>query len=175
MISTNTPSKGSGASASNGAGVSSGRSALSANTAAELGTERMPFKSFVWGVGIECSFIPHLGVDQFKWTQHDRFWKEDLKRCKEELGITHLRYAMSWQDMEPEKGKYNWAAADERLAEMKRLEIEPIMDVMHFGTPLWLKQAVGDPEFPEALERFTTKWCPATAAWCGRGARATSR
>ena len=30
-----------------------------------------------------------------------------------------------------------------------------MLDVMHFGTPLWLKQAVGDPEFPEALERFT--------------------
>jgi len=29
--------------------------------------------------------------------------------------------------------------------------------VMHFGTPLWLKQAVGDPEFPEALERFATQ------------------
>ena len=27
-----------------------------------------------------------------------------------------------------------------------------MLDVMHFGTPLWLKQAVGDPEFPEALE-----------------------
>jgi hypothetical protein len=45
------------------------------------------------------------------------------------------------------------------------------MDVMHFGTPIWLKQAAGDPEFPEALERITTAmveryrtqihtWCP---------------
>src|SRR5205085_2692921 len=31
---------------------------------------------------------------------------------------------------------------------------EPLLDVMHFGTPLWLKQAVGDPEFPDALESF---------------------
>ncbi len=31
-------------------------------------------KSFAWGAGIECSFIPHLNVDQFEWTQHNRFW-----------------------------------------------------------------------------------------------------
>ena len=29
------------------------------------------YTKFVWGAGIECSFIPHLGVDQFEWTQHD--------------------------------------------------------------------------------------------------------
>ena len=36
----------------------------------------------------------------------------------------------------------------------EKLGIDLLLDVMHFGTPLWLKQAVGDPEFPEALERF---------------------
>ncbi len=53
----------------------------------------LPFDSFVWGAGIECSFIPHLNVDQFQWTQHERFWREDLARARDELGITHLRYA----------------------------------------------------------------------------------
>ena len=35
---------------------------------------------FVWGVGIESSTLPHLDVDQFEWTQHNRFWREDLQR-----------------------------------------------------------------------------------------------
>ena len=34
--------------------------------------------NFIWGSGVECSFIPHLNVDQFEWTQHDRFWREDF-------------------------------------------------------------------------------------------------
>lgn len=133
--------------------------------------EKLPFKKFVWGAGIECSFIPHMNVDQFDWTQHNRFWKEDLRRAKEELGITHMRYALPWHKIEPSPGVYDWAEADERIAEFDRLGIELMLDVMHFGTPLWLKQAVGDPEFPEALERFTTAivtryqstvktWCP---------------
>ncbi len=53
----------------------------------------LPFTKFVWGAGIECSFIPHLNVDQFDWTQHNTFWREDLAKAKE-LGVTHMRYAL---------------------------------------------------------------------------------
>ena len=59
-------------------------------------TSRLPFQEFIWGAGMECSFLPHLNVDQFEWTQHDRFWREDLRRAREELGMTHLRYALPW-------------------------------------------------------------------------------
>src|SRR5579864_2581197 len=135
------------------------------------GLESLPFSQFIFGSGIECSFLPHINVDQFRWTQHERFWREDLRRAREELGITHLRYALPWHVLEPERGKFDWSYADERIAEFDRLGFHLMLDVMHFGTPLWLKQAVGDPEFPESLERFTTElvgryrstvrtWCP---------------
>src|SRR3712207_3156928 len=116
--------------------------AATAAAAAAQGTERLPFQQFVWGAGVECSFIPHLNVDQYEWTQHNRFWREDLKRAREELGITHLRYALPWHRIETQRGQFDWTVADERIAEMQRLGLEPLMDVMHFGTPLWLKQAV---------------------------------
>src|SRR5688572_31508439 len=104
------------------------------------GVESLPFTKFVWGAGIECSFLPHLDVNQFQWTQHDRYWREDLRLAKEYLGITHMRYAMPWHVLEPQRGKFDWSYADERITEFDRLGIEPFMDVMHFGTPLWLKQ-----------------------------------
>jgi beta-glucosidase/6-phospho-beta-glucosidase/beta-galactosidase len=115
---------------------------------------RLPFRQFVWGAGVECSFLPHLNVDQYNWTQHDRFWRDDLRRAREELGITHLRYAFPWHVLEPQRRRYDWSYADERMAEFQKLGINVLLDVMHFGTPLWLKQAVGDPEFPDALESF---------------------
>jgi beta-glucosidase/6-phospho-beta-glucosidase/beta-galactosidase/glycosyltransferase involved in cell wall biosynthesis len=129
------------------------------------------YTRFVWGAGIECSFIPHLNVDQFEWTQHNRFWREDLRLAKESLGVAALRYALPWHKIETSPGKFDFSAADERIAQFQKLGIEPYLDVMHFGTPLWLKQAAGDPEFPEALERFTaalveryrgvvSNWCP---------------
>src|SRR5439155_17311329 len=138
--------------------------------AAATDVQKLPFQAFVWGAGVECSFLPHINVDQYEWTQHNRFWKEDLRRAKEELGISYLRYALPWHKLEPERGKFDWTMADERIGEMKRLGIEPLMDVMHFGTPLWLKQAVGDPEFPEALERFASamvsRYSGAIKTWC---------
>src|SRR3954453_11402714 len=136
----------------------------------ELTVDRLPRQRFVWGAGIECSFLPHLSVDQFQWTQHNRFWREDLKLAREELGIKYLRYALPWHVLEPEPGKFNWQMADERLAEFEKLGIAPLVDVMHFGTPLWLKQAVGDPEFPESLERFAeafvSRYRSIVKTWC---------
>src|SRR3954468_2111827 len=109
----------------------------------------LPFTKFVWGSGLECSFIPHLNVDQFDWTQHNRFWREDFKLAKEQLGINTLRYALPWHKIEPERGKFDWSIADERVEAASKMGLDLYMDVMHFGTPLWLKQAAGDPEFPE--------------------------
>src|SRR5579862_2317717 len=102
----------------------------------------LPFDRFVWGAGIECSFLPHLNVDQFQWTQHDRFWREDFRRAKDELGIGALRYAFPWHIIERERGKFDWSVCDERMDLINELGIDLFLDVMHFGTPLWLKQAV---------------------------------
>lgn len=127
--------------------------------------------AFTWGVGVECTFLPHIDVDQFQWTQHDRYWKEDLKRVREELGVTTMRYALPWHQIETAPGVFDWKMADERINYCRELGINLMMDVMHFGCPKWLPQAVGDIRFPEALERFTTAlvtryrdristWCP---------------
>jgi beta-glucosidase/6-phospho-beta-glucosidase/beta-galactosidase len=127
-------------------------------------------KNFVWGAGIECSFLPHLKVDQFEWTQHNKFWRDDFKRARQELGIDTLRYALPWHQIEVTPGKFDWSMADERIHAAKEMGLDLYMDVMHFGTPTWLKQAAGDPEFPEALERFTQamveRYRGAIDTWC---------
>ncbi len=133
-------------------------------------TPSLPLQQFVWGAGIECSFLPHLDVDQFQWTQHNRYWREDFRLAKNELGIGHLRYAFPWHHLEPQRGKFEWGYADERVEEAQKLGLNLMLDVMHFGTPLWLKQAVGDPEFPEALEQFAeaivTRYRSSINIWC---------
>lgn len=140
--------------------------------ATEFNKQAVPqSRAFVWGAGIECSFLPHLNIDQFEWTQHDRFWRDDFKRLRQDLGLSALRYALPWHKIETAPGKFDWSMADERINAGAEMGIDFYMDVMHFGTPRWLKQAAGDPEFPEALERFTAAlveryqgtiktWCP---------------
>ncbi len=139
-------------------------------TGSSFDVDRLPITQFIWGAGVECSFLPHLNVDQFQWTQHDRFWREDLRRARSEVGLTHLRYCFPWHVLEPQRGKFDWSYADERIEECEKLGIELLLDVMHFGTPLWLKQAVGDPEFPESLEHFAeaivTRYRRSVKVWC---------
>ncbi len=128
-------------------------------------------RHFIWGVGIESSTLPHMDVDQFEWTGHNQQWRLDLTLVCEELGLSHLRYAIPWHYMEPEPGRFDWSIADERIGACGDLGLDLMLDVMHFGTPRWLGQAVGDPEFPEALERLAQAmverygrqvhtWCP---------------
>ncbi|HSI34550.1 MAG: family 1 glycosylhydrolase [Phycisphaerae bacterium] len=127
-------------------------------------------QKFVWGAGIECSFIPHLNVDQFEWTQHNKFWRDDFKLAREKLGLTTLRYALPWHQIEVTPGRFEWGMADERVEFARQIGLDLYLDVMHFGTPLWLKQAAGDPEFPEAIERFTdalvTRYRSTISTWC---------
>src|SRR3954465_7060274 len=72
-----------------------GNSGANTNTqSANTSADSLPFPNFIWGAGVECSFLPHLKVDQYEWTQHEKFWREDLNLESEELGISNLRYAL---------------------------------------------------------------------------------
>src|SRR4051812_38902627 len=136
---------------------SSGALKAVSTAAVQANGQRSIDTEFFWGVGIECSFLPHINVDQFDWTQHSRYWRDDLKMIREVLGVKSLRYALPWHKIETQRGQFDWAMADERIAYCRELGLELMMDVMHFGTPTWLPLAVGDPQFPEALESYTAE------------------
>ena len=154
-------------------------SALPETNGTDRGISNKPHASdFAWGAGIECSFVPHLGVDQFEWTQHNRFWKDDFKLARD-LGLSRTAICVSMASSRrdcPANSTGTWPTSALRYAQT--LGIELCLDVMHFGTPKWLGQAAGDPEFPEALERFTDalvtryRGCDlhvvsrATSRWC---------
>ena len=115
-------------------------------------------KNFIWAVGVECSLLPHIKVDQFEWTQHDKQWKDDFRLIREDFGAISTRYCLPWSMLEPQRGVFDWKWADERIEYITgTLGLKLMLDVMHFGTPQWLQQACGDPEFPEALEALSAK------------------
>src|SRR2546421_7111194 len=112
-------------------------------------------RAFRWALGIEGSCIPHLQVDQYKWTQHDRYWRDDFKRVAHELGCTWLRYTLPWHRIEKRPGVFDWRWADKRVTLARELGINLIADLIHFGTPAWLPDAFGDADFPGTFERFS--------------------
>ena len=107
-------------------------------------------RSFMFATGIECSYptIQHGKVrrDQMEECFHYERWREDLSLVKD-LGLKVLRYGLPYYAVHQAPGKYDWSFADEAMAEIKRLGITPILDLMHFGVPQWLGN-FQNPELP---------------------------
>ena len=114
-----------------------------------------PSTPFRWAVGVEGSFIPHLGIDQYEWTQHDRCWREDFHLIADDLRCRWCRYPVPWHTLEPAPGIYDWTWTDARFDLADALGLRLMVDLAHFGTPTWLPDAFADPEFPEAIRRFS--------------------
>lgn len=109
--------------------------------------------NFMFATGIECSYPTirqgRLRRDQLKECGHYDHWRDDL-RLVQELGLRVLRYGLPYYKIHRAPGKYDWSFADEVMTEMQRLNITPILDLLHFGVPSWL----GDFQNPELPVHF---------------------
>ena len=108
----------------------------------------MSERDFQWMTGFESSAFPQVGVDELEDTQHYRWWASDLVRVRE-VGITLIRYPIPWQRVNPRPHEYDWRWTDQALDLMQALGITPIVDLFHFGTPLWIESGIMHPIFGE--------------------------
>ncbi|MBC7783425.1 MAG: family 1 glycosylhydrolase [Burkholderiales bacterium] len=95
---------------------------------------------FMFTVGIECSNPVIDGghrVDQLALTGHYEWWKKDLGLVTS-LGVKYLRYGPPIHRVFLGSGQYDWTFLDPVMAEMQKLGIRPIIDLVHFGLPDWL-------------------------------------
>ncbi|HSH82292.1 MAG TPA: family 1 glycosylhydrolase [Herpetosiphonaceae bacterium] len=115
---------------------------------------------FMWAVGIEDTFIPQEAsrtgrvLDEYELTQHYRFWREDLALAAS-LGVRTIRYGIPWYRVNPAPGVFDWSWTDQVLPYMiQDLGIEPIVDLVHYGCPLWLDRAFINPAYPERVAEY---------------------
>lgn len=115
--------------------------------------------SFAWAVGVEDTFVghphPRTGrvLDEYALTQHDVQWREDLARIAD-LGVSAMRWGIPWYRVNPAPGVFDWSWTDAVFAELARLGIRPIVDLMHYGTPLWLEGAFVAPNYAERVAAY---------------------
>lgn len=106
--------------------------------------------NFMFATGIECSYPTiqkgKVRRDQLRECGHYDRWKEDLGLVKE-MGLRVLRYGLPYYSIHKAPGKFDWSFADVVMNEMKRLDIIPILDLMHFGVPDWIEN-FQNPELP---------------------------
>src|SRR5688572_19276447 len=119
-------------------------------------------QTFVWATGIEDTFItapwPKTGrtLDEYELTGHYQHWRTDLDLMKE-LGVTHARYGIPWHIINPSPNRWDWDFADKTLDHLLNLGIEPIVDLVHYGLPLWMNQAWLEPDFPLYMAEYTRR------------------
>lgn len=112
--------------------------------------------NFMFATGIECSY-PTIDKgrtrrDQLEECGHYKHWKKDLQLVKD-LGLKVLRYGLPYYKIHMAPDKYDWSFADEAMAEIKRLKIIPILDLLHFGVPDWMGN-FQNPELPVHFSKY---------------------
>lgn len=115
--------------------------------------------TFHWALGFENTFIPQSrpglrALEEYQLTQHYSLWRGDLDRVAA-LGITRLRWGIPWYLVQPAPDRWDWAWVDQVLDYMvNTTKIQPILDLMHYGTPLWLENSFINSGYPEQVAEY---------------------
>src|SRR5215216_7072494 len=114
---------------------------------------------FTWATGIEDTFIPQArpglrALDEYELTQHYRFWKQDFDRVAE-TGVKALRWGIPWYRIQPAPDRWDWEWTDRALDYLVNVKsITPILDLMHYGTPLWLENSFINANYPKHVADY---------------------
>src|SRR3954464_15447320 len=84
--------------------------------------------------------------DQMEECGHYAHWKDDFALVAE-IGCGFLRIGPPLHRSLLGPGRHDWDYADQAFAELRRLQIVPIVDLCHFGLPDWLGD-FQNPDFP---------------------------
>jgi beta-glucosidase/6-phospho-beta-glucosidase/beta-galactosidase len=116
-------------------------------------------EDFLWAAGIENTFVPqvrngHRPLDEYELMGHYEHWREDLA-LGSELGLKAMRWGVPWYKVEPEGGKFDWSWTDQVIPYLVNdLKILPIIDLMHYGCPFWLKREFANEAYPERVAAY---------------------
>ena len=115
--------------------------------------------SFLWCTGIEDTFVfdPHSktgrALDEYELTGHYDRLDQDLEKIAH-LGVSCARYGIPWYKASPEPGKWDWSFTDRALSRLLELGVDPIVDLVHYGTPRWMEGSFLNPDFPRHMAEF---------------------
>jgi len=110
---------------------------------------------FLFAVGIECSNPLIAGnhrIDQLALSGHYEHWQKDLRLVRG-LNLRYLRYGPPIHRIFLGPGQYDWSWLDPVMAEMQKLGLRPIIDLVHFGLPDWMKD-FQNPHWPQHLADY---------------------
>lgn len=111
-----------------------------------------------FAVGIEDTFIPQTPfgerpLDEYEMTQHYQFWHSDLALAAE-AGATMVRWGIPWYRVNPERDRWDWSWLDRVAERFSELGLTCIVDLMHYGTPMWLENEFVHHDYPARVAEY---------------------
>ncbi|GAA4345987.1 family 1 glycosylhydrolase [Microbacterium rhizosphaerae] len=110
------------------------------------------------GLGIEDTFVPQGGpgarpIDEYELTEHYVRWREDIDLAAD-VGAEFLRWGIPWHRVNPAPGEWDWDWTDRVLGRMSEHGIRPVVDLLHYGTPLWLERQFAHPDYSRRVAEY---------------------
>lgn len=111
------------------------------------------------GLGIEDTFVPQerpgeRALDEYVLTEHDVRWHADLALAAD-AGAELVRWGVPWYRVQPEPGRYDWDWLDRVIDRFVELGLRPVVDLLHYGTPLWLEGQFAHPDYPARVAEYS--------------------
>ncbi|MBD3777826.1 MAG: family 1 glycosylhydrolase [Micrococcales bacterium] len=111
-----------------------------------------------FGLGVEDTFVPQSGpgeraIDEYALTDHYAKYASDLQLAVD-AGATFLRWGVPWYRVSPAPGQWDWSWVDRVVDRFGELGLRPVIDLLHYGTPLWLDGQFAHPDYPKVVAEY---------------------
>jgi beta-glucosidase len=115
-----------------------------------------------FAVGIEDTFVPQASpglrpLDEYELTSHYDRWREDLDLAAS-TGASMIRYGIPWYRVNPAPDEWDWSWTDRVIEHLLSLELVPIVDLMHYGCPLWLEREFANLDYPRRVAEYAARF-----------------
>ncbi|MEA9984335.1 MULTISPECIES: family 1 glycosylhydrolase [Subtercola] len=115
-----------------------------------------------FALGIEDTFVPQTregerAIDEYELTEHYTHIDTDLALATG-VGAEMLRWGVPWHRVAAARGQWDWSWLDRALNRFQQLGLRPIVDLLHYGTPLWLDDQFANPDYPKHIAEFAARF-----------------
>jgi beta-glucosidase/6-phospho-beta-glucosidase/beta-galactosidase len=111
-----------------------------------------------FALGIENTFVPQerpgeRAIDEYELTEHYEHYAADFALAAG-VGADLLRWGVPWHRVAPEPGRWDWEWTDRAVDALVGASLRPILDLLHYGTPLWLEDSFAHRDYPQHVAEF---------------------
>ncbi len=114
-----------------------------------------------FALGVEDTFVPQerpgeRAIDEYQLTEHYEHWHSDLGLARD-AGADLMRWGVPWYRINPAPDVWDWSWLDRVMDRFSELGLCPIVDLMHYGTPLWLHGQFAHPDYPVRVAEYSAR------------------